>query len=236
MTLSVRSFQTPRHLAHLRLAAELAVGADLARHARHFRGEHAELLDHRVDDVGRAQELALQRTAVDVEPHGLQQIALRHRGDRARHLGGRPQQIVDQRVDRAFHLAPGAAADAEAHALAGLAFPADDLADALELLGHALVGGDDLVEGVGDLADDADLIARHPHREIADPHRLQRLQQFMNLAGGAAVHLADRRIGRRAGGRPIGLQFADWFIARLHGLAPNDGRDRASRGSFPIRT
>ena len=46
-------------LAHLRLAAELAVGADLARDARHLGGEDAELLDHRVDDGGRAQELAL---------------------------------------------------------------------------------------------------------------------------------------------------------------------------------
>ena len=45
------------------------------------------------------------------------------------------------------------------HALAGLALAADDLADALELLRHALVGGDDLVEGVGDLAADADLVA-----------------------------------------------------------------------------
>ena len=31
----------------LRLAAELAFGADFARHARHFRGEGVELIDHR---------------------------------------------------------------------------------------------------------------------------------------------------------------------------------------------
>ena len=55
------------HFAHLRLAAELAVGADFARDARHFRGEDAELLDHRVDDGGGAQEFALQRPAVDLE-------------------------------------------------------------------------------------------------------------------------------------------------------------------------
>ena len=36
LTFSVRSFQTPLTSAHLRLAAELAVGADLARHARHL--------------------------------------------------------------------------------------------------------------------------------------------------------------------------------------------------------
>ena len=69
--------------AHLGLAAELAVGADFAGHARHLRGEHPELLDHGVDDIGRAQELALQRTAIDVEIDGLQQIALGHRGDGA---------------------------------------------------------------------------------------------------------------------------------------------------------
>ena len=35
-TLSVRSFQVPATPAHLRLAAELAFGADLARDARHL--------------------------------------------------------------------------------------------------------------------------------------------------------------------------------------------------------
>ncbi len=39
------------HAWHLRLAAELAFGADLARHARHFAGERVELIDHRVDGV-----------------------------------------------------------------------------------------------------------------------------------------------------------------------------------------
>ena len=33
LTLSVRSFQVPATPGHLRLAAELALGADLARHA-----------------------------------------------------------------------------------------------------------------------------------------------------------------------------------------------------------
>ena len=38
-TLSVRSFQVPATPSTCGLAAELAFGADLARHARHFRGE-----------------------------------------------------------------------------------------------------------------------------------------------------------------------------------------------------
>ena len=63
---------------------------------------------------------------------------------------------------------------AEPNALLGLALPADHLADPLELLRHALIGGDDLVERVGDLALDAEPVAGHAHREIADAHRLKR--------------------------------------------------------------
>ena len=45
--------------AHLRLAAELAFGADLARHANHFRSKAVELIDHSVDRVFQLQNLAL---------------------------------------------------------------------------------------------------------------------------------------------------------------------------------
>ena len=69
LTLSVRSFQVPATPFTLRLAAELAFGADFARHARHFGGEGGELLDHRVDDLADAQELAAQRAAVDLDRH-----------------------------------------------------------------------------------------------------------------------------------------------------------------------
>ena len=58
-TLSVRSFQVPATPLHLGLAAELALGADLARHARHLGGERAELIDHRVDGVLQLEDLAL---------------------------------------------------------------------------------------------------------------------------------------------------------------------------------
>ena len=74
------------------------------------------------------------------------------------------------------------------HALLGLAFAADALADALELLRHALVGGDDLVERVGDLAFDAEPVARHADREVADPHRLQRRPAVRADGSCFAVH------------------------------------------------
>ena len=65
--------------------------------------------------------------------------------------------------------------------MTGLAVLADHLAGTLELARHALVGGDDLVERVGDLAGEAGLVARQPHREIAVAHRLQRAQQLAHV-------------------------------------------------------
>ena len=59
---------------HDRLAAELAVGADLARDARHFRGERAQLVHHRVDGF-----LELQDFAAHVDGDLLRQVAVRHR-------------------------------------------------------------------------------------------------------------------------------------------------------------
>ena len=47
-----------RHAGHLGLAAELAFGADFARHAADLAGEAVELVDHRVDGVLQLQNLA----------------------------------------------------------------------------------------------------------------------------------------------------------------------------------
>jgi hypothetical protein len=48
------------------------------------------------------------------------------------------------------------------------------------LLRHSLIGGDDFVERVGDLSLDAEVIAGHPHREIARAHCLQGVQQILH--------------------------------------------------------
>ena len=110
------------HFAHLRLAAELAFGADFARDARHFRGEHAELLDHRVHDRRGLEELAFERAAVDFEAHRVcSRSPCATAAIARRDFVRRPEQIVDQRVDRGFHLAPGTAREAEFHTMPGLA-------------------------------------------------------------------------------------------------------------------
>jgi hypothetical protein len=93
----------------LGLAAELALGADLARDPRHLGREVAELLDHLVDRLRGAQELALERPALDLERHALREVALRDRADHARDLAGRVDEVVDQRVDALDRLAPEAA-------------------------------------------------------------------------------------------------------------------------------
>ena len=71
---------------HVRLAAELAFGADFARHARDFSGEAVELIHHRVDRV-----LQLEHLALHVDGDLLGQIAVgdRRRDDRdVAHLAG----------------------------------------------------------------------------------------------------------------------------------------------------
>src|SRR5439155_553144 len=63
------------HAGDLGLAAELAIGADLAGHAGHFRGEGVELIDHGVDGV-----LEFEDFAVDIDGDLSRQVASGHGG------------------------------------------------------------------------------------------------------------------------------------------------------------
>ena len=103
---------------HLGLTAELAFGAHLASDAGHFGRERRELLDHRVDDLADAQELAAQGAAVDLDRHALRQVALGDRADHAGDLGGRLDHVVDQFIDSA-ELAVPAAGRVPGHGRAG---------------------------------------------------------------------------------------------------------------------
>ncbi len=161
---------------HHGLAAEFAVSADFAGYARHLCGEDAELLNHGVDDVGRAEEFAFEGAAVNVETDGLSQIALGDGGDGAGYFGGGSEQIFDQGVDRDLHLIPGAAAMFNANALAGFALFADGVADALQFEGHLLVGGDDFVEVVGDFARKSCPGDGKAHAEVAFFHGSEALK------------------------------------------------------------
>src|SRR5208337_1655848 len=64
-----------RHAEHLRLAAELALGANLARHARHLASERVELVHHRVDRV-----LQLENLTADIHRDLLGEVAVGNSG------------------------------------------------------------------------------------------------------------------------------------------------------------
>ena len=78
------------------LAAQLSFGADLAGDAGHLGGERAELVDHRIDGLGGAEELALKGPIVDLQGHGLRKVALGDGADDARGLAGRMDQVADR--------------------------------------------------------------------------------------------------------------------------------------------
>ena len=138
------------------MSAKFAVGSDFAGHTRYFCRKHAQLLNHRVYDVGRTQEFAFEGTPFHIEPHRLCEIALCNSSDGASHFRCRAQQIIHQRVDRNLHLAPGAARLVEPCAFAGLALFAYDSTQPLQFLTHLLVRGGNVVEGVRDLSGEAD--------------------------------------------------------------------------------
>jgi hypothetical protein len=79
------------HALHLGLAAELALGADLARDARDLGGEGVELVDHRVDGL-----LELQHLAAHVDGDLARQVAV---GDGRGDLG----DVADLRREVAGH-------------------------------------------------------------------------------------------------------------------------------------
>ena len=142
-----------------------------------------KLLNHGVDDVRGAQELAFQRAAIHVEPDGSRQVALGHGGNGVRDFRRGPKQVLNQRVDGDFHVVPRAAALLNANPFAGLAFFADRLANALQLQRHLFVSGHNLIEAVGDLAGQPRPGDRQAHAEVAVLHGLKTLQNDGKVLG-----------------------------------------------------
>ena len=178
LTLSVRSFQVPATPRTMRLAAELAFGADLARDARHFAGEGVELVDHRVDGL-----LELQDLAAHVDGDLLRQVAV---GDGGRDFGDVADlrgQVRRHRVDAVGQVLPGAG-DAEHVGLAAEPpFGADLARDARHLAGEGVELVDHRVDGLLELQDlaadvDGDLLrqiaAGDGGRDLGDVAHLRR--------------------------------------------------------------
>src|SRR5207253_815897 len=127
-----------RRAQHVGLAAQAALGTDLACHAGDFRGEGIQLVDHAVDGVLQVEDLA-----ADVDRDLLRQVAV---GDRGRHLGdvahvGR--EVAGHEIHVVGEVFPDADDTADLRLAAQLAF-GTDLArhtrdfrgEAVELIDH----------------------------------------------------------------------------------------------------
>ncbi len=154
-------------VGHVREAAELSFAADFARDPGDFRGERAELPDHRVDHVADAQEFSLQRAAVDVELHRLRQVAAGDRFDDACHFARRMREIRHQEVHRIDRLVPGAGRGRQADPLSDPAVFADFPAQTREFAGSKRGHVGQVVERLRDLAVDSAQAGREARREIA---------------------------------------------------------------------
>src|SRR5690606_40009770 len=90
--------------AHLRLATELAFGADFTRHAGYLGCEGVQLIDHRVDGVFELEDLALH-----IDGDLFRQVAESHGGGHfsdITHLAGK---VRGHRVHVVGEVLPGAA-------------------------------------------------------------------------------------------------------------------------------
>src|SRR4029078_1113561 len=111
--------------AHHRLAAELAVGPDFARHARHFRGEGIELIDHSVEGF-----LQLQDFASHIDGDLPRKVAAGDGGCDLGDVAHLPREVSGHRVDGIGEVFP-CAGDARYQCLAA------ELAVGADLARHA---------------------------------------------------------------------------------------------------
>ena len=77
------------------------------------------------------------------------------------------------------------------------------MTDQLKLLRHALIGGDNVVEGVCNLSDDADLVAVHPNGKIARSHGTHRREKFRQFMLCAAVYGFGLDVRLKRGGAGV---------------------------------
>src|SRR5439155_10911944 len=95
-------------------------GTDLAGHARHLRGERAELVDHRVDRVFQLEDLA-----ADVDGDLLRQVSLGDRGGDRGDVAHLTRQVARHRVDAVGEVLPRASDTLDDCLAAKLPFRAD---------------------------------------------------------------------------------------------------------------
>ena len=186
LTLSVRSFQVPADAGHDGLAAELALGADLARHARHLGGERAQLLDHRVERLLEQQDLAAH-----VDGDLLRQVAAGDGGGDLGDVAHLRGQVAGHEVDVVGEVLPGAGDAGHLGLAAELALGADLARHARHLGGERVELVDHRVDGVLELEDLALDVDRDLARQVAARDGGGDLGDVAHLRGEVAGHRVD---------------------------------------------
>ena len=174
------------HARHGRLTAELAVGADLARHARHFRGEGRELIDHRVDGFLQLQDLAL-RIDGDLAAEVAARDGRGHVGDVADLAG----EVRGHGVDVVGEVLPGAGHARHGRLAAELALGADLARHAAHLGRKRTQLIDHRVDGFLDLQNLAAHVGGDLLGEVAVGHGDGHLGDVADLAGQVVGHRVD---------------------------------------------
>src|SRR5207249_3367729 len=171
---------------HLGLTAQPPLGADLAGHAGHLRGEAGELVHHRVDGVLQLEDLAL-----DVDGDLLGEVAAGHRlgdlGDVADLAG----EVGGHRVDAVGEVLPGAGDTAHVCLAAQLAF---GLVLATTVVGSRGEAGELVhhrVDGVLQLEDLAPDVDGDLLREVAGGDGGGDVGDVADLAGEVGGHRVD---------------------------------------------
>ena len=171
---------------HFGLAAELAFGADLARHARHFGGEGVELVHHGVDGV-----LQLEDFALHVDRDLARQVAARHRGGDFGDVADLGGQVAGHRVDVVGEVLPGAGDAGHVGLAAEPAFGADFARHARHFAGEAVELVDHRVQRFLQLKDFAAHVDGDLARQVAAGDRGRDFGDVADLGGQVAGHRVD---------------------------------------------
>src|SRR5439155_352124 len=187
------------HVLDVGLTAEPALGADLARDARDFRCERAELIDHAVDGVLEVEDLA-----ADVDADLAREVA---GGDGLGDVGDVAdlrRQVTGHGVDGLREVLPGAGHVLDVGLAAELALGADLARDTRHLGGERAELIDHAVDGVLELEDLAAHVDGDLAREVA--------------VGDGGGHLGDVAVLRGQVAGPRLVPFATLFRSAGHVL------------------
>ena len=102
------------------MSAQLAFGADFARHPGYFAGKRIELINHGVDRIFQFEDFAL-----DVDGNLPRQVAPRHSRCHFSDVANLRGQITGHRIDRIGKVLPGACDTGHVGLTAQPAFGAD---------------------------------------------------------------------------------------------------------------